>query len=912
MNPVAGRSLRSEVLLLCTISVLVVAGMAGGIAYQLLKQQQQQQTLLALHDLADERAAAIEAYMDDKMRQLSESSQSSEIDRAMLKLGQAYPEGIQSAVYQAMADDFRPMFESILEHEDFYDAFLINLTGDIIFTVKHESDFATNLATGPYRKTGLAHVWRDAATLLSPDRSRFAYYQPSQEAGLFIAAPIIYGGQLLGVLAVQLDTEAFYRVAGDLGGLGDTGEMILGVNHGEDVLITAPTRHQPDAAFKLKIPRNSALAQPIREATRGQTGQGMFDDLRGVPVLAAWEYLPSLSWGLVAKIDRSEALAGLDTISAKLLASIAAVLLLALFIVAWRARQIIRPLTRLTRVTANIASGNRFDIDAPVDAPVTEINQLSVALNRMSAEILGYQDELENKVKSRTAELSRLQTAIEQSHDIVMITDRDAIIEYVNPAFEKISGYTAKEAIGNSANLVKSGKMKLSFYETMWDTILAGKTWQADFTNRNRAGDLYEVEQAISPIKNEEGNVTGFVSVQRDITEEKHQQERLEHTQRLESLGVLAGGIAHDFNNLLTAILGNAGLARRRVGDASPIAENLHHIEEASERAADLCRQMLAYSGKGKFVVLPINLSDLVGEIIKLLHISISKNVSLRTDLDVSLPPIEADKAQMQQVIMNLVINASEAIDQDDGNIVIHTGIMDADISYLKTTHIDDPLPAGRYVFLEISDDGCGMDKTTRKKLFDPFFTTKFTGRGLGMSAILGIVRGHHGAIKVYSEPGKGTTFKLLFPIASETAQPDNTLSHTVSQQPWMGHGLILVVDDEEGLRQTARLMLEDIGFEVCTASDGIEAVEVFERLHNKIQAVLLDMTMPRMDGKTAFREMRRIDANAKVILSSGYNEQEATSHFAGKGLAGFIQKPYHLTTLRQKFQEIFSTFRRS
>jgi len=261
----------------------------------------------------------------------------------------------------------------------------------------------------------------------------------------------------------------------------------------------------------------------------------------------------------------------------------------------------------------------------------------------------------------------------------------------------------------------------------------------------------------------------------------------LEHTQRLESLGVLAGGIAHDFNNLLTAILGNAGLARRRTPENSPITANLKHIEDASERAADLCKQMLAYSGKGKFIVIPINLSTLITDITKLLSISITKNVSLRTDLDAALPAIEADKAQMQQVIMNLVINASEAIAEDNGNIVIHTGVMDADASYLQTTHIDDPLPSGSYVFMEISDDGCGMDQQTQKKLFDPFFTTKFAGRGLGMSAILGIVRGHRGAIKVYSEAGKGTTFKVLFPVAAGIASPDTSAQHQDMVRP--GHG---------------------------------------------------------------------------------------------------------------------------
>jgi len=903
-----GRSIRTEIVMLCAVSVIFVAALASFTAYHLLKEQQQQQALQSLSNLAASKSNLIESYIHNKIEHLIEESQNSETAMAMKKLDAAFQQGVKSKSYQDTDADFRPMFETIKEHGRYYDIFLINPAGDIVFTVVHEADFTTNLRSGAYRETGLAHAFEHSQSLLSADQSSFEYYAPSDEAAAFMATPIIQSGKLLGTLAFQLNTDAFYKVASNLNGLGASGEVILGVDAGDAVLITAPTRHNPDAAFKLKIPHGKALAGPIQDATRGKSGQGIMPDIHGIQVLAAWNYLPSLNWGLVVKIDQDEALAGLADIRDGLFLAMVMILLLVLGAVAWRTNRIIRPLTRLTRISANLAKGERFDIDAPTDTDVMEINLLSSSFNHMSREILSSQHGLEDKVKERTAELSRLQTAIEQTRDIVMITDRDAVIEYVNPAFEKTAGYTAKEAIGRRANLVKSGKMKQSFYETMWDTILAGNTWQADFTNRNRAGDLYEVEQVISPIKNEAGNVTGFVSVQRDITEEKQHQERLEHTQRLESLGVLAGGIAHDFNNLLTAILGNAGLARRRTPDNSPIAANLKYIEDASERAADLCKQMLAYSGKGKFVVAPINLSTLITDITKLLSISITKNVSLRTDLNAALPAIEADKAQMQQVIMNLVINASEAIGEENGNIVIHTGVMDADASYLQTTHIDDPLPSGSYVFMEISDDGCGMDKQTQKKLFDPFFTTKFAGRGLGMSAILGIVRGHDGAIKVYSEVGKGSTFKVLFPIATGAASADAPTTSATDDQPWTGHGMILVVDDEEGLRQTASLMLEDIGFEVMTACDGVEAVRIFERLHAQIDAVLLDMTMPKMDGKTAFREIRRIDANARVILSSGYNEQDATSHFAGKGLAGFIQKPYRLATLRQKFQEIFSS----
>jgi len=906
-NQAHGRSIRTEIVFICAVSVIVVAALASFTAYHLLKEQQQQQALQSLSNLAASKTARIESYLHNKIHHLIQESQTFQTALAMQQMDATFKQGVHSNAYRDMNANFRPMFQSMLQHGRYYDAFLINLAGDIVFTIVHEPDFSTNLRTGPYRDTGLGQVFKNSTMLLSADNSSFAYFSPSGKPAAFIAAPIIHDGQILGVLAFQLNTDVFYKVAENLSGLGQNGEVIMGMDAGDSVIITAPTRQNPDAAFTLKFSRSQALAEPIRDATQGKTGQGLVLDIRGVNVLAAWDYLPSLNWGLVVKIDQDEALSGLVTIRNELTLAMSVILLLVLGAVAWSANRVIRPITRLTHIARNIAKGERFDIDAPTDTGVMEINLLSASFNHMSQEILGYQNELEEKVKARTAELSRLKTAIEQSHDIVMITDRDAIIEYVNPAFEKISGYSFKEAVGRRAVLIKSGKMSQAFYKQMWDTILAGHNWQADFINRNKAGDLYEVEQVISPIKNEDDNITGFVSVQRDITDAKQHQERLEHTQRLESLGVLAGGIAHDFNNLLTAILGNAGLARRRTPDESPIAANLKHIEDASERAADLCKQMLAYSGKGKFIVIPINLSTLITDITQLLSISISKNVSLRTDLDTALPAIEADKAQMQQVIMNLVINASEAIGENNGNIVIHTGVMDADVSYLQTTHFDDPLPTGRYVYMEVSDDGCGMDKETQIKLFDPFFTTKFAGRGLGMSAILGIVRGHNGAIKVYSEAGKGTTFKVLFPIVAGVALPDSSRTPATGDKAWTGHGMILVVDDEAGLRETASLMLEDIGFQVTTACDGVEAVAVFSRLHADIEAVLLDMTMPKMDGKTAFREMRRIDANVRVILSSGYNEQDATSHFAGKGLAGFIQKPYRLEALRQKLQEIFS-----
>ena len=422
------------------------------------------------------------------------------------------------------------------------------------------------------------------------------------------------------------------------------------------------------------------------------------------------------------------------------------------------------------------------------------------------------------------------------------------------------------------------------------------------------------VQEKCSTFYDNDGVAIRSVGTIQDITErveaEQEQlkfQHQLEHTQRLESLGVLAGGIAHDFNNILTAILGNAAMAERKALLNPGITQkHLSSIVTSCERAADLCRQMLAYSGKGKFVIKAVDLSSMVEETFRLLDASIANGAILKYELAENLPAVEADIVQIQQVIMNLVINASDAISKKSGVISINTGVMHATRDYLKGTSLDDSLPEGRYVFLEVSDTGIGMDKEAQSRIFEPFFTTKMAGHGLGMSAVQGIIRGHKGAIKVYSEPGKGTTIKVLLPISDILMEScKNSSSTAATCRSTLFKGTVLIVDDEETIRETAGMMLEDMGFDILTAIDGKDGVEVYKKHQSEITLVLMDMTMPRMDGKTCFRELRCLNRDVKVILSSGYNEQEATSLFAGKGLAGFIQKPYTPDLLEQTVQNI-------
>lgn len=386
------------------------------------------------------------------------------------------------------------------------------------------------------------------------------------------------------------------------------------------------------------------------------------------------------------------------------------------------------------------------------------------------------------------------------------------------------------------------------------------------------------------------------LAIARDISDRRRMQDELVKVQKHESLGILAGGVAHDFNNILMAILGNADLALMRIDKESPVVENLRKIEHAAERAADLAKQMLAYSGKGQFVIEDIYLNPLLEEMLHMLEVSISKKAVLRLNLHQNLPTIEADSTQIRQIIMNLVINASEAIGDKDGVISITTDCMECDRKYLNNVWLNENIAEGLYVSIEIADTGCGMDKETKTKIFDPFFTTKFTGRGLGMAAVLGIIRGHNGAINVYSEPDKGTTIKILFPASSRPAEQFSTASF---QDDRRGSGTVLFVDDEETVRGIGSEMLKELGYTVVTANDGIEAVAILNN-RDDISVVILDLTMPHMDGEQCFQELKKIRSDVKVIMSSGFSEHEVTKKFVGKGLAGFIQKPYKLSGLRE------------
>ena len=486
--------------------------------------------------------------------------------------------------------------------------------------------------------------------------------------------------------------------------------------------------------------------------------------------------------------------------------------------------------------------------------------------------------------------------------------------EYMNDSFPK-HYRTTREALADP--------------DAFWNAVYEAPKFRQEMKKRIlddcASGDPDRMQWEDVPITRK-GQATAFISARNipvldkqlmisivwDVTERKRAEEerldlerQVQHAQKLESLGVLAGGIAHDFNNLLAVMIGNADMALRKLPELSPARSSVEEIKKAGMRATHLTNQMLAYSGRGRFLVKPLDLNDLIGETGNLLQASIPKKVTVQYDLASELPTIEADLAQMEQVVMNLMTNAAEAIGDERGTVTVRTGLIEADRACLAHMRLSDDLPDGSYVYLEVTDTGHGMNEQTQSKLFEPFFTTKFTGRGLGMAAVLGIVRSHKGAIRLDSEVGKGTTFRLLFPPSKEAAPPAIVPVDGGADEARLGGGTILVVDDEPSVRDLAKRMLEGAGFDVLTAPNGREAVALFGEHADEVSLVLLDLTMPEMSGEEAFEKLRRIRPDVPVLLCSGYAEEDATSRFEGKSPAGFIHKPFELDEMIAKVRHV-------
>ncbi len=507
-------------------------------------------------------------------------------------------------------------------------------------------------------------------------------------------------------------------------------------------------------------------------------------------------------------------------------------------------------------------------------------------------------DALEARVRERTAELQSanaiLQAVIEGTTDLVFVKDLEGRYLLVNSAVARNAGRTSGEILGQDDSALFPPDRARAFHADDLGVVRTGEphTFEEHVTAGGSARTLLTTK---TPYRDATGKIIGIIGICRDITEHKQSEEAVRRTQKLESLGLLAGGVAHDFNNLLVAILGQTSLGLSRLPAESPARANLEKAVRAAERAADLTRQMLAYSGRGHFQVTSVDLNALILDNLHLFEVAVPKNVRLRSELEPSLPWIDADVGQIQQVVMNLITNAAEAIGERPGTVTVTTGIRSVvgrDIPLWR--HTGEPLPPGAYVSLEVQDDGQGMSPAVRERIFDPFFTTKFTGRGLGLAAVLGIVRGHKGGLQVESEPGRGTLFRLVFPRSQRTP---------ISREPAVASalsatGTVLVIDDEELVREAVADALDSEGIRYRLAADGQSGVALLREHAREIGLVLLDLSMPGRSGEETFSDLREVDEGIPVLLSSGYSEEEVRRRFAPKDLAGFLQKPYRFPTL--------------
>ena len=495
--------------------------------------------------------------------------------------------------------------------------------------------------------------------------------------------------------------------------------------------------------------------------------------------------------------------------------------------------------------------------------------------------------------------------------DAVITSDNDGRITYMNTVAEELTHWKQEEALGKKLTEILHmkdmdlGNLEKHLVESViTEGLIINLIEDRLLVARN--GIELSISDSVAPLRTEDGETSGSVLIFRDISERKRLEEekalleqQYQQAQKLESLGILAGGIAHDFNNILTIILCSCSLLQQRPAMA---AELVSEIETAAQRAAELCRQMLVYAGKAQPIPTKFNVKTLVEEMGKLLIATIKQNVSITLDLSTVIPSIKADASQIRQVVMNLILNAAEAIGTEQGNVTVSLSIAAIEAGQGEKEYLGKDITPGSYICLKVTDNGCGMDEETKKRIFEPFYTTKFTGRGLGMSAVLGIIKAHNGALQLTSQQGVGTTFKVYLPIQS--SEPVGDLLPLVSLMPWQGDGTVLLVEDEPQLSMVAKALLQALGFSVLVAVNGQAALEMYQKHADYITLVMTDIGMPVMDGYELIHELKKLNPELPIVVSSGFGDAEVTSHIQEK-IVGLVSKPYSFDQLREVLKKI-------
>ena len=505
----------------------------------------------------------------------------------------------------------------------------------------------------------------------------------------------------------------------------------------------------------------------------------------------------------------------------------------------------------------------------------------------------------EDTRKQAEAELNRLMTAIEQTPESVVITDTEGRILYVNPVFERVTGYSRAEAIGQNPRLLKSNRQESAFYRQLWAKISAGEVWRGRFINKKKDGTLFTEDAVIAPVRDEKGAVTNYIAIKRDISHELELEVQYRQTQKIDSIGRLAGGVAHDFNNILAVICGHTDLALAQLSPDAPLRSNLECIQESAERAANLTRQLLAFARRQVIEPRRINLNELIVNLNKMLRRLIGEDIKLVTQTAPDLGQIKADPGQIEQVLLNLVVNARDAM-PEGGTLTIRTDNVTLDEDYARR-HLVTP---GDYVMVSVSDTGVGMTDEVKQHIFEPFFTTKEQGKGtgLGLATCFGIIQQSNGHIHSESQVDKGTQFKIYLPRVSGVEDSVSSREAPVSLP--QGTETILLAEDETSLRQLMARVLRTQGYTVLEAADGHEALTLAQANGAKIQLLLTDVIMPGLSGKTLAEWLGQVNPAVRVLFISGYINNNAVRDAMSKPGTFFLQKPFNPLDLTKKVRE--------
>ena len=714
---------------------------------------------------------------------------------------------------------------------------------------------------------------------------------------LTIASPVKDDqGVTLAVLAAHLNLGYVDRLVSDRTGLGHTGEAYLVSSFNDFV---------SSERFGSDEYRRGVFSSGIEAALGGEDGVGVYTNYAGVPVIGAYRWNDERQLALIVEVGQREAFGP----ARRLVATILAIGILSALVLAGGvvliARQIARPILAITEAATSVADGD-FSTIAPVMTN-DEVGVLAKAFNEMTARLrklyVDRNDQVDATASAMVAlEQSQhlLQAIIDNSTALIAVTDPIYRFLLLNKSFESILGVSQKEALHKTPDDFLPSDVATRLLQTA-RTAFTEKQVAESEVEIGVEGETRTYIFVCFPLLDETSAPYGVGIVATDLTEIKraqkthqHLEAQVQHAQKLEGLGLMAGGIAHDFNNILTSLLGNSELAQRSLSVGSKARHHVDKVIVATKQAAHLTHQMLAYAGKASFHQEIVNLNTVLEELTELVKASISKKITLRTELDAEPSTIKANRPQLSQLIMNLVINAAEAVGDRPGRVTVTTR--------RSESSTDSPGPV---VSLLVSDDGCGMDRSTRARIFDPFFSTKGPGRGIGLAAVVGIVESSGGELSVVSQPGQGSTFEVAFPAsgASVATRRESPVETTTA----VGRGTILVVDDEPMVREAVRSLLESTGYDVIEAANGVEAVSIYRRRWTEIDAILLDMTMPGMGGAEALGEIHAIDDSASVILTSGYDERDSVASLKREEHVEFLQKPYRARTLLEKLSEVLA-----